>query len=68
MPPSPNSRSLKTFSHLQPGERGPHRFTPGDLRGNFAGLFDVVEILDTVYQGQLDPWPKALFATMRVIA
>ena len=25
--------------------------------------FDVVEILDTFYQGQLDPYPKAVFAT-----
>jgi 2-polyprenyl-3-methyl-5-hydroxy-6-metoxy-1,4-benzoquinol methylase len=56
---------LKTFSHHQPGEKGPHRFAPEDLRGIFDGPFEVVEILDTVYQGQLDPYPKALFATLR---
>jgi 2-polyprenyl-3-methyl-5-hydroxy-6-metoxy-1,4-benzoquinol methylase len=56
---------VKTFSHHQPGEQGPHRFAPEDLRGTFADRFDVVEILDTVYQGQLDPYPKALFATFR---
>jgi 2-polyprenyl-3-methyl-5-hydroxy-6-metoxy-1,4-benzoquinol methylase len=56
---------VKTFSHHQPGEQGPHRFAPEDLRGLFGGRFDVVEIKDTVYQGQLDPSPKALFATLR---
>jgi SAM-dependent methyltransferase len=56
---------VKTFSHLQEGERGPHRFTPDDLRRVFEGSLEVVEILDTVYQGQLDPFPKALFAACR---
>jgi 2-polyprenyl-3-methyl-5-hydroxy-6-metoxy-1,4-benzoquinol methylase len=56
---------VKTFSHHQPGEQGPHRFAPEDLRGIFGGTFEVVEILDTVYQGQLDTYPKALFATLR---
>jgi hypothetical protein len=56
---------VETFSHAQPGEQGPHRFTPDDLRRAFGGRFDVVEIVDTVYQGQLDPYPKALFATLR---
>jgi 2-polyprenyl-3-methyl-5-hydroxy-6-metoxy-1,4-benzoquinol methylase len=57
---------LKTFSHRQPGDFGPHRFAPEQLRTIFGGSFEVVEILDTVYQGQLDPFPLALFATMRV--
>ena len=58
---------LKTFSHLQPGLDVPHRFAPNDIRQ----LFDdqhrsaVIEILPTVYQGQLDPFPKALFAAIR---
>ena len=56
---------VKTFSHHQPGEQGPHRFAPEDLRRTFDDRFEVVEILDTVYQGQLDPYPKALFATFR---
>jgi 2-polyprenyl-3-methyl-5-hydroxy-6-metoxy-1,4-benzoquinol methylase len=56
---------LKTFSHDQPGTQGPHRFSPQDLRSIFEGRFDVVEILDTVYQGQLDPYPKALLASLR---
>ncbi len=56
---------LKTFSHLQPGDQGPHRFTPDELRRVFDRRFDAEEILDTVYQGQLDPYPKALFAALR---
>ena len=56
---------VKTFSHHQPGQQGPHRFSPKDLRRSFGVRFDVVEILDTVYQGQLDPYPKALLATLR---
>jgi 2-polyprenyl-3-methyl-5-hydroxy-6-metoxy-1,4-benzoquinol methylase len=56
---------IKTFSHHQPGEQGPHRFAPEDLRRTFGDRFDVVEILEAGYQGQLDPYPKALFATFR---
>jgi SAM-dependent methyltransferase len=60
---------LKTFSHEQPGTQGPHRFTPHDIRGLFTGErgFEVVEILDTIYQGQLDPFPRALFAVIRSV-
>jgi SAM-dependent methyltransferase len=58
---------LKTFSHHQPGTQGPHRFAPDDIRRCFAGdSFEVIEILDAEYQGQLDPWPKALFSVIRL--
>jgi cyclopropane fatty-acyl-phospholipid synthase-like methyltransferase len=58
---------LKTFSHHQPGTRGPHRFAPDDIRGCFGGdRFEVIEIRDTEYQGQLDPWPKALLSVIRL--
>jgi SAM-dependent methyltransferase len=58
---------LKTFSHLQPGTEGPHRFAPQDIRGLFADgkRFELVEIFETVYQGQLDPYPEALFSALR---
>jgi cyclopropane fatty-acyl-phospholipid synthase-like methyltransferase len=57
---------LKTFSHLQPGDEGPHRFSPEDIRRLFDGArFEVVEISETIYQGQLDPFPKALFSVIR---
>ena len=58
---------LKTFSHLQPGTEGPHRFAPEDIRRLFGDprRFEVVTMLETVYQGQLDPYPKALFSAIR---
>jgi SAM-dependent methyltransferase len=58
---------LKTFSHHQPGGQGPHRFSPDDIRRIFAAgdRFEVLESIETVYQGQLDPFPKALFTVMR---
>jgi cyclopropane fatty-acyl-phospholipid synthase-like methyltransferase len=56
---------VKTFSHEQPGDTGPYRFRPEDLRAAFGERFEIVDIRDTVFDGQLDPRPKALFATMR---
>jgi 2-polyprenyl-3-methyl-5-hydroxy-6-metoxy-1,4-benzoquinol methylase len=58
---------LKTFSHLQLGTEGPHRFAPHDIRQLFGDerRFEVVETFETVYQGQLDPYPKALFSSIR---
>ncbi|HEY1960416.1 MAG TPA: class I SAM-dependent methyltransferase [Polyangiaceae bacterium] len=56
---------LKTFSHLQPGEQGPHRFTREEIHAAFDADFEVLSIVDTIYQGQLDPMPKAFFSTLR---
>jgi 2-polyprenyl-3-methyl-5-hydroxy-6-metoxy-1,4-benzoquinol methylase len=57
---------LKTFSHHQPGTDGPYKFTPDDIRQLFEGdRFEVLETFDTVYQGQFDPNPKALFSSIR---
>jgi 2-polyprenyl-3-methyl-5-hydroxy-6-metoxy-1,4-benzoquinol methylase len=57
---------LKTFSHQQPGDIGPYRFAPDAIRRLFDGSgFEVVEILDTVFQGQLNPFPRALFSAIR---
>ena len=58
---------LKTFSHQQPGDQGPYRFAPDEVLRIFggAGRFQVMEVVDTVYQGQRDPWPKALLAIAR---
>jgi 2-polyprenyl-3-methyl-5-hydroxy-6-metoxy-1,4-benzoquinol methylase len=58
---------LKTFSHHQFGTFGPYRFAPDDIRRLFddtAG-FRVLDVIDAVFQGQLDPYPKALFSTIR---
>ena len=58
---------LKTFSHLQPGTEGPHRFSPDDIRRLFGDRhrFEVVETLSTVYHGQLGFYPKALFSAIK---
>lgn len=56
---------LKTFSTLQPGDYGPHRFSPDDIRATFAPQFELLSATETVYQGTLDPLPKALFSVLR---
>jgi cyclopropane fatty-acyl-phospholipid synthase-like methyltransferase len=52
---------LKCFSHLQPGTQGPHRFTPEQIREIFGSRLQVRSVTETVYQGTLDPLPRALF-------
>lgn len=56
---------LKTFSDKEPSEGGPYKLSPGELRAYFRDGFDVLSIEDTVFQGSLDPSPRALFATFR---
>jgi 2-polyprenyl-3-methyl-5-hydroxy-6-metoxy-1,4-benzoquinol methylase len=56
---------LKSFSRLQPGEQGPYRFTPEQIQEIFGSRLSVVSIKETVYQGTLDPLPRALFCIMR---
>jgi cyclopropane fatty-acyl-phospholipid synthase-like methyltransferase len=56
---------LKCFSHLQPGAQGPHRFTPGQIRELFGSRLQVCSVTETVYQGTLDPLPRALFCVMQ---
>jgi cyclopropane fatty-acyl-phospholipid synthase-like methyltransferase len=56
---------LKCFSRLQPGEQGPYRFTPEQIREIFGSRLNVLSIKETVYQGTLDPLPRALFCTLR---
>jgi cyclopropane fatty-acyl-phospholipid synthase-like methyltransferase len=55
---------LKCFSHLQPGEEGPYRFTPEEIREIFTPHFNIHSIQETVYQGTLDPLPRALFSVL----
>lgn len=56
---------LKTFSKLQPDDVGPHRFAPEEIRTTFAPRFELLSATETVYQGTLDPLPKALFSVLR---
>ncbi len=55
---------LKCFSHLEPREEGPYRFTPEEIKEIFGSRFNVISIEDTVYQGTLDPFPRALFSIL----
>ena len=54
---------LKCFSDKEPGTYGPYRIATKELRGYFRDTFEVVSIVDTVFDGTLKPNPKALFAT-----
>jgi len=56
---------LKCFSRLQPGEQGPYRFTSEQSREIYGSQLSIFSIKETVYQGTLDPLPRALFCTMR---
>jgi SAM-dependent methyltransferase len=56
---------LKCFSDAQPdGGHGPWRFSRAELEAAFAGTLAVESVRDTVYQGTMEPQPKALFAVM----
>jgi hypothetical protein len=56
---------LKCFSRLQPGETGPYRFTPKQMREIFGSRLRVYSIKETIYQGLLAPLPRALFCSMQ---
>jgi 2-polyprenyl-3-methyl-5-hydroxy-6-metoxy-1,4-benzoquinol methylase len=51
---------LKCFSHLQPGDVGPHKFTHDEITACFDGTFELRSTRQTVYQGTLDPLPLAM--------
>lgn len=55
---------LKCFSHLEKSESGPYRFTPEQIKEIFSSRFNVCSVGETVYQGTLDPLPRALFCIL----
>jgi SAM-dependent methyltransferase len=55
---------LKCFSNKEPRQEGPYKFSQGEIRGLFSKYFRIDSMKETVYQGTLDPFPKALFAVM----
>lgn len=55
---------LKCFSHLETREGGPYRFTAEQIKEIFGSRFNVISVEDTVYQGTLDPFPRALFSIL----
>ena len=56
---------LKCFSDKEPGTWGPYRIAEEELLGYFRGPFEVLSVAQTVFQGNVKPAPKALFATFR---
>ena len=55
---------LKCFSHLETREEGPYRFTSDEIQNIFGNSFKVHSVEQTVYQGTLDPLPKAIFCIL----
>jgi SAM-dependent methyltransferase len=55
---------LKCFSDKDPRQEGPYKFSQDEIRDLFGKSFNIHRIEETVYQGTLDPLPKALFVVM----
>jgi SAM-dependent methyltransferase len=55
---------LKCFSDKEPKQEGPYKFSADEIRDLFGESFRIDSIKETVYQGTLDPFPKALFVVM----
>lgn len=55
---------LKCFSHLETREEGPYRFRPEEIQQIFVDNFKIRSIVETVYQGTLETFPKALFCIL----
>jgi 2-polyprenyl-3-methyl-5-hydroxy-6-metoxy-1,4-benzoquinol methylase len=57
---------LKCFSLLETNiVDGPYRFTPDELRAIFEPHFNIESMIESEFQGTLNPNPKALFAVMK---
>ena len=56
---------LKCFSDKEPGTYGPYRIAAKALRGYFEEKFEILSIVNSVFEGALKPNPKTLFATFR---
>ncbi|MFZ0515306.1 MAG: class I SAM-dependent methyltransferase [Candidatus Nitrosopolaris sp.] len=55
---------LKCFSNKEPRQEGPYKFSQDEIRDLFSESFQIDSVKETVYQGTLDPFPKALFVVM----
>ena len=55
---------LKCFSIKEPRQEGPYKFSETEIRQLFGNEFVIISVKDTVYQGTLDPPPRALFVVM----
>jgi ubiquinone/menaquinone biosynthesis C-methylase UbiE len=55
---------LKCFSIKEPRQEGPYKFSEDEIRQLFGNDFVIIYAKDTVYQGTLDPLPRALFVVV----
>ena len=55
---------LKCFSDKEPRQEGQCKFSPDGIRDLFSESFRIDSLKETVYQGTLDPFPRALFVVM----
>ena len=58
---------LKCFSHLQPGDDGPHRLSPEQISDITNPYFEVESIEETYFHGTMENLPKALFCVLKNI-
>jgi 2-polyprenyl-3-methyl-5-hydroxy-6-metoxy-1,4-benzoquinol methylase len=56
---------LKCFSHKQPGGEGPYRISPEQIREYFESQLKIISINESIFHGQMQPHPKALFCILR---
>jgi SAM-dependent methyltransferase len=56
---------LKCFSIKEEREEGPYKFSETDIENIFDRNFSIESIKETVYQGTLNPLPRALFVVMK---
>ena len=56
---------LKCFSDKERRQEGPYKFSQDEIMDLFNKHFEMANIKETVYQGTLDPYPKALFVVMK---
>jgi hypothetical protein len=54
------------FTRIQPGKWEPYRFEAEQIGGIFGDCFDLLAVKETVYQGTLNPLPRALFCVLRM--
>jgi SAM-dependent methyltransferase len=55
---------LKCFSIKEPRQEGPYKFSETEISQLFGNEFVIISVKDTVYQGTLNPLPRALFVVM----
>jgi hypothetical protein len=55
---------LKCFSTKEPRQEVPYKFSEDEIKQLFGNDFVIISVKDAVYQGTLDPLPRALFVVM----